>query len=132
MSGRDITPLSPGERVDAEFLAERNLDDYEYGSMAAVLARAMATIDAMSDALRLIRLQGGGDDGACENFTTGIGSCFEHDNRTADARYGADRACSPCIAHYALECRPIPLEPVVVAGSVIVSAGEVNASQATG
>lgn len=38
----------------------------------------------------------------CENFTSGIGSCFRN-GRTVDAQYTADRCCNSCIAHDALE-----------------------------
>lgn len=40
--------------------------------------------------------------GQCENYTTGIGSCFSY-GRSPDARYSAERCCNPCIAHAALE-----------------------------
>lgn len=37
----------------------------------------------------------------CENYTSGIGSCFRN-YRTPDATYGADRCCWPCLAHSVL------------------------------
>ena len=39
--------------------------------------------------------------GACENSTSGIGSCYRN-QRTAEATYGADQVCDACIAHRAL------------------------------
>ena len=38
----------------------------------------------------------------CENFTSGIGSCFR-DDRTVDAKDMADRCCNSCVAHDALK-----------------------------
>lgn len=38
----------------------------------------------------------------CENFTSGIGSCYEND-RTPDAEFTADRCCAPCIADKGLK-----------------------------
>lgn len=34
----------------------------------------------------------------CENFTSGVGSCFRN-GRTVNATFGADRCCNSCIAH---------------------------------
>jgi hypothetical protein len=70
-------------------------------------AAPAVTKDAMAAALRLILAQTHGD---CEHSTTGIGSCFEN-SRTADAVYGCDMACASCIAHAALNNRPIPRGP---------------------
>lgn len=39
--------------------------------------------------------------GACERYTTGIGSCFVNGN-TTDAPYYSERCCAACIAHSAL------------------------------
>jgi len=47
--------------------------------------------------------------GGCEHSTSGIGSCFRN-HRTADARYGADRACTACIAWQVLRGLPLPVE----------------------
>jgi hypothetical protein len=47
--------------------------------------------------------------GGCEHSTTGIGSCFRN-HRTADAHYGADRACTACIAWQVLRGLPLPVE----------------------
>lgn len=38
----------------------------------------------------------------CNNFTTGLGSCFRN-GRSAWAYYGAEAACSACIAHEGLQ-----------------------------
>lgn len=41
------------------------------------------------------------NEGQCENYTTGIGSCFQY-GRSLNAKYLAERCCNPCIAHAAL------------------------------
>lgn len=38
----------------------------------------------------------------CENFTSGIGTCFRT-GRKADAKYGFEKCCDSCIAYDALE-----------------------------
>jgi hypothetical protein len=49
----------------------------------------------MEKALRTLRQDG------CENYTSGIGSCFRN-HRTPDAEFGADRCCASCVADAAL------------------------------
>lgn len=62
----------------------------------------------LTEALNLIIDQ---SRGGCANTTTpGLGHCFD-DGKTADAKYGIDMACPPCIAHAALNGLPIPLGP---------------------
>ena len=39
--------------------------------------------------------------GECENFTSGIGSCYRL-GRTTNAKYTADKCCNSCIASAAL------------------------------
>lgn len=63
----------------------------------------LAEIERAKTALQLILAQTNGE---CEHATSGIGSCFAS-GRTADAEYGADMACPPCIAHAALNNQPI-------------------------
>jgi hypothetical protein len=60
------------------------------------LAEAASTIITLRAALEILDL------GICEKFTSGIGECFRS-GLTADAEYLADRACTSCIAHKALE-----------------------------
>lgn len=67
------------------------------------VAWLLAEIERVKAALQLILSQTYGE---CEHNTSGIGSCFAN-GRTADAEYGADMACPPCIAHAALTMRPI-------------------------
>lgn len=54
-----------------------------------------ARIEALEESWELLVSWG------CENYITGIGSCFRN-GRTADAKDTADRACAPCIANHAL------------------------------
>lgn len=48
------------------------------------------------DALRIIAARD------CENYTTGLGSCYEN-GRTPDAKFGAERCCTACIADSGLK-----------------------------
>jgi hypothetical protein len=57
--------------------------------------RRLNAYPILAEALALIRRD------ACENFTTGLGSCYQH-GRTPDAKYGAERCCDSCIADAAL------------------------------
>lgn len=79
--------LRLAERMDAAEMAEFRDND------AVAAARYALHLEG---ALRVIAARG------CQNFTTGLGSCFRN-GRTADAEYGADQACEGCIAHAALE-----------------------------
>jgi hypothetical protein len=60
--------------------------------------RSIPLPEIMQQALILILRK---TSGSCENFTTGIGSCYKN-GRLADAKYGADQVCDSCIAHRAL------------------------------
>lgn len=64
-----------------------------------------STVDNLRAALELIAGRG------CATSASTVGACFSDDNRTADARYGADRACEACVAHYALNGLEIPRGP---------------------
>lgn len=58
--------------------------------------KTMDKTERMERALKLMCASG-----KCEHSTSGIGDCFRT-GRTADARYGADRACPACSADLAL------------------------------
>lgn len=59
----------------------------------------------LESGLRVLEDRAGG---TCERTVDGaLGSCFSA-GYTADARYGADRACVPCIAHRVLAGQPLP------------------------
>lgn len=62
----------------------------------------MKTANSQALAIAVTALSHIAPDFECENFTSGIGSCFR-DGRTVDAEDGADRCCHSCIAHDALE-----------------------------
>lgn len=59
----------------------------------------LETVDRLQEALQFILNQ---TDGECEHDTSGIDSCFKLEERTVNAKYGADMACPSCIAHRAL------------------------------
>lgn len=42
--------------------------------------------------------------GRCQHYTSGLGACFRA-GRTAEAEHLADRACTACVANYALHGR---------------------------
>ena len=46
-------------------------------------------------------------DGRCENFTSGIGACYDY-GRSPGARYSSERCCDACIAHRFLTCHEVP------------------------
>jgi len=46
----------------------------------------------------------------CENFTTGVGSCYQN-GRHETAEYLADRCCSACVADYALRAYEAAVDP---------------------
>jgi hypothetical protein len=63
-----------------------------------MIARTQVSPERLEQALMLILRK---TCGCCENFTTGIGSCYKN-GRAADARDGADMVCDSCIAYRAL------------------------------
>lgn len=64
--------------------------------------RPMKATNSQALAIAVTALSHIAPDFECENFTSGIGSCFR-DGRTVDAANGADRCCDSCIAHDALD-----------------------------
>lgn len=106
-----ITVSIPSETHDAEVVTDRvheSLVDLrsEFGQSTGdfIVSSGPEGTDPTVEALLLIRnLYGGG----CEHSTSGIGACFDN-GRTADAHYGADRACAACIAEHALTGRRAP------------------------
>lgn len=75
---------------------------YEIAEDDWVIVRDQALrVPVLVKALKWIRRDG------CENFTSGLGSCFRN-GRTPDAQYGADRCCAPCVADTALRAEVKP------------------------
>lgn len=62
--------------------------------------------DRLSGALRTLQHIMGDE---CENFTSGLGSCYEV-RRSPGAEDYADRCCVNCIAHRFLTCGEVPHE----------------------
>jgi hypothetical protein len=83
------------EAADADRECLRELSVAQIKELIAHTRQLERGLAKTGKALRTLRQDG------CENYTSGIGSCFRN-HRTPDAEFGADRCCTSCVADAAL------------------------------
>lgn len=84
--------------VDAHLAAIEEADNIWHEQTRLQAEALNARISELQTAWRYV-LNASGN--ACENYTSGIGSCFRN-GRTPDAKYGEDRCCWSCLANMTL------------------------------